>query len=270
MLKFVLIVAVAVYLAFAAVAYLLADRMIFLPPASSYTAARLPVVHVTAEDGARIAVLHLPHPTASHTILYSHGNAEDLGHLAGVLEQLRSAGFSVLAYDYRGYGASSGAPPTATGSYRDLAAVYRYAVRELRIEPARLILLGRSVGSGPAVHLAARESVGGLVIESGFASAFRVLTRVALLPFDRFPNERELRSVRSPVLVIHGTRDEVIHPRHARALHAAAREPKRLLWIEGAGHNDLLHVAGEEYGRALRSFAEVVALHAAGQPEPGR
>ena len=270
MLKAVLIVCIAVYLAVAAVAYFLADRMIFLPPASSYTAAQLPVVHVTAEDGTRIAVLHLPHPSASHTILYSHGNAEDLGHLTGVLEQIRRAGFSVLAYDYRGYGASSGGPTTASGSYRDLAAVYRYAIGDLGVEPARLILLGRSVGSGPAVHLAARESVGGLVIESGFASAFRVLTRVALFPFDRFPNERDLRRVTCPVLVIHGARDEVIHPRHARALHAAARGPKRLVWIERAGHNDLLHVAGEEYGRALRSFAELVSLHAASHAGPGR
>ena len=264
MLKAVLILGLALYLAFAAVAYFLADRMIFLPPASSYTASRLPVVQVPAEGGARIAVLHLAHPRASHTILYSHGNAEDLGHLSGVLERIRRAGFSVLAYDYRGYGASTGGPPTARDSYRDVAAVYRYAVHELGIPPSRLILLGRSVGSGPAVHLAAREPVGGLVIESGFASAFRVLTRVSLLPFDRFPNERQLRRVSCPVLVIHGARDEVIHPRHARALYAAAREPRRMVWVERAGHNDLVDVAGEEYGRALRDFAEVVSLH------PGR
>jgi fermentation-respiration switch protein FrsA (DUF1100 family) len=265
MLKPILVALVLAYLALAAIAYLLADRLIFLPPPSSYAPGRLPIVHVATDDGARIAALHLPHPAAAVTLIYSHGNAEDLGHLAEILAAIRdSAGVSVLAFDYRGYGQSTGGPPTTAAATRDLEAVYRYARDELGVPPGRIVLHGRSLGTGPAVELAAREPVAGLIVESGFVSAFRVMTRVPLLPFDRFPNLRHMRDVRAPVLVVHGTRDEVIPFSHGRRLFEAAPEPKQRLWVEGAGHNDLVWEAGGEYWAALREFARVVEAQTAG------
>lgn len=257
-LKSLLLVAVLAYVGLILVAYFAADRLIFLPPASSYSDAQLPIRLVPTADGARIAVLHLPNPGSSFTLLYSHGNAEDLGHLAPLLQQLQSAGFAVLAYDYRGYGLSTGGPPSAEGAYGDIAAVYRHATEELQIPPSQIILYGRSVGSGPAVHLAARHPVAGLIIESGFTSAFRVVTHLPLLPFDRFPNLRTIRDVQGPVLVIHGRQDEVIPFSHGERLYDAAPEPKQFLWVQGAGHNDLVWVAGEAYWRALSNFASLV------------
>jgi fermentation-respiration switch protein FrsA (DUF1100 family) len=253
--KAALIVVLLVYAAFAAFAYFASDRMIFLPPRASYSATRLPIVMVPADDGASIATLYLPNPRATLTLLYSHGNAEDLGQLAPWLEEYRRAGFAVLAFDYRGYGASTGGPPSASGATRDMEAVYHHAVRTLGIAPSRIVLYGRSVGSGPATELAARLPVGGLVIESGFVSAFRVLTRVALLPFDRFHNLRHIRQVRSPVLVIHGQEDEVIPWSHGRRLFDAANEPRLALWVEGAHHNDVLPMGGARYWAALRQLA---------------
>jgi abhydrolase domain-containing protein 17 len=261
MLKLLLVAAIT-YLAIAAVVYLVADRLIFLPPASSYAEGELPIVRVSTEDGVAVATLHLAGPEDALTILFSHGNAEDLGHLVPFLERLRETGFSVLAYDYRGYGLSGGGPPTAAGASRDLRAVYRYATEELGIPASRLILHGRSVGTGPATELAAREPVGGLVIESGFVSAFRVVTRAPLLPFDRFPNLHWVRRLRAPLLVIHGSDDEVIPVSHGRRLHDAAPEPKQALWVAGAGHNDLLLVAGDRYWAALRDFGETALRHA--------
>jgi abhydrolase domain-containing protein 17 len=249
-----LLTLLAVYAGVTLLAHLVADRMIFLPPPPSYDAAALGAVHVPTQDGARIAVLHLPNPAARYTVLFSHGNAEDLGHAAATLEELRAAGFAAIGYDYRGYGASTGGRPTAAGAERDHAAVYRWAVDSLGIAPDRLVLHGRSVGSGPATELAAREPVGGLIVESAFTSTYVVMTRVALLPFDRFPNLRRIRRVRAPVLVIHGTRDEVIPFAHGRRLYEAAPGPRQSLWVEGAGHNDLALVAGERYVRALRDF----------------
>jgi hypothetical protein len=84
------------------------------------------------------------------------------------------------------------------------------------------------------------------------------MTRIPLLPFDRFPNLRHIREVECPVLVIHGTEDEVIAPWHGQRLFDAAPDPKQLLWVEGARHNDLVNVAGAQYWQALRSFATVV------------
>jgi fermentation-respiration switch protein FrsA (DUF1100 family) len=262
--KAVLVTAIVVYVAFAAFAWLVSDRMIFQPPPSSYRAGQLPIVMLPTEHGT-IATLHLPNPRAAITVLYAHGNAEDLGQLAPWLEELRRAGFAVLAFDYRGYGLSTGGPPSAAGATDDMAAVYHHAVSTLKIPPSRLVLYGRSVGSGPATDLASRVPVGGLVLESAFVSAFRVLTRVSLLPFDRFHNLRHIRRVRGPVLVIHGTDDEVIPVSHGRRLYEAAGQPKQALWIEGAHHNDVALVGGARYWLALAAFGRQVAA-AAGVP----
>jgi fermentation-respiration switch protein FrsA (DUF1100 family) len=261
LIKESLLLIAGLYFTVAVAAYFIADRLIFLPPTSSYNVEQLPIVFVPIGDDAGIATLYLHNSSAALTILYSHGNAEDLGHLAPLLQQFHRTGFSVLSYDYRGYGLSTGGPASAKGAYRDLQAVYRYAVEELGIQPDRLILLGRSVGSGPATELAARVPVGGLILESGFVSAFRVMTRIQLLPFDRFPNLRHIREVECPVLVIHGTEDEVIAPWHGQRLFDAAPDPKQLLWVEGARHNDLVNVAGAQYWHALLSFATVVQHH---------
>jgi fermentation-respiration switch protein FrsA (DUF1100 family) len=104
------------------------------------------------------------------------------------------------------------------------------------------------------------------VLESAFVSAFRVLTRVSLLPFDRFHNLRHIRRVRCPVLVIHGTDDEVIPVSHGWRLFEAAGQPKQALWIEGAHHNDVPFVGGARYWRALATFGREVAARSAATP----
>jgi abhydrolase domain-containing protein 17 len=253
-----LLTVLGLYALVAVATWFVADRLIFLPPASSYTAGDLPVVMIPGEGESRIATLHLPARDSRFTILYSHGNAEDLGHLAGLLEEFRARGYGVIGYDYRGYGMSTGGPPGARAASRDLRAVYEHATDELGIDPSRMILLGRSVGSGPATELAAEEPVAGLVLESAFVSAFRVVTRVRLLPYDPFPNLRLIRRVGAPVLVIHGTADQLIPLSHGRRLLEAAPGPKQAFWVEGAGHNDLMMVAGERYWRALERFVQSI------------
>ena len=266
-MKVVLLTGVIVYACVATFAWFASDRMIFLPPSPSYRAGQLPIVMVPVE-GASVAAMHLPNPQATVTLLYAHGNAEDLGQLAPWLEEMRRAGFAVVAFDYRGYGMSTGGPTTAHGAVRDMEAVYRWVVNTLRVPPSRVVLYGRSVGSGPATDLAARVPIGGLVLESAFVSAFRVMTRVPLLPFDRFPNLRHIRQVRAPVLVIHGTEDEVIPVSHGRRLYEAATTPKQALWIDGAHHNDVPFVGGARYWTVLAAFGREVATAAGAAATP--
>ncbi|HUP65933.1 MAG TPA: alpha/beta hydrolase [Thermoanaerobaculia bacterium] len=264
MVKSILILAVVSYAVLAAYAWMTADRQIFFPPRPSYTLSSIGGTLVPARDGAEIAMVHLPNPDAELTILFSHGNAEDLGHALPYLEALRETGYSVIGYDYRGYGASrGGGRATAEGTYRDIEAVYRYAIDKLGIPAANIVLFGRSVGSGPATHLAAREKVGGLIVENAFTSAFVVVTRVPLLPFDRFPNLENIRRATCPVLIIHAMNDEIIPLAHGRRLYEAAPGPKRRLWVEGAHHNDVVIAGGETYWRAIREFRSLVQ-----QPEP--
>jgi abhydrolase domain-containing protein 17 len=249
------LVAVAVYGAVAALAFVYAERVLFQPPEPSYTGALVPFTRLPVGDGDTLAVQHLANPDARFTILYSHGNAEDLGYLQQVLLELRDAGFAVIAYDYRGYGQSTGGRATVLGAVEDAAAVYRYVVDELAVPPQRLILHGRSLGSGPTLELASRYDAAAVVLESAFVSVLRVATRARVFPFDHYPNLARVRALHRPLLIIHGTRDGVIPPWHGQRLHDAAPGPKRLVWVEGAGHNDLAMVAGADHGRELAEFA---------------
>jgi fermentation-respiration switch protein FrsA (DUF1100 family) len=208
--------------------------------------------------GGEIAVVALPNPQARFTLWFFHGNAEDLGDIEGTLLALRAAGFAVFAYDYPGYGFSSGKPSEA--SLNAAARVARRYLREtLKVPPERTLLYGRSLGGGPAMQMAVEERTGGLVLQSTFMSVFRVATRWRILPFDQFENLRKIARLNCPVLVMHGREDEVIAFRHGEALFAAAREPKRRLWVPLAHHNDLVAVAGESYWRSLREFSELCA-----------
>lgn len=229
-----------------------ADSVIFQPHPSSYKDST-DILKITSANGNRISAIYLLNPAARFTLLVSHGNAEDIGDDRYWLEDLHQAGFSVLAYDYQGYGTSQGKPGEKV-LYQDEIAAYDFLTTNLKVPPERIIVLGRSVGSGPAVHLAARRPVAGLVLQSPFLSAFRVLIRIPL-PFDKFPNYKDIRRVRCPLLIIHGARDTIIEPSHGQKLYELANQPRQFLAIEDAGHNDLEMVAGAAYLNALRDFA---------------
>ncbi|MEG4312819.1 MULTISPECIES: alpha/beta hydrolase [unclassified Microcoleus] len=236
--------------------FFFSERLIFQPPPSSQSENR-EVIKVSSANGVKISAVHFPNPQAKYTILYSHGNAEDLEGILWVLREIRDSGFAVFAYDYQGYGTSQG-NPSEYNTYRDIEAAYNYLTQQLGVPAKQVILYGRSVGGGPAIDLASRQKVGGLVVESSFVSAFRVLTRIPLLPFDKFVNIDKIGKVRSPVLVIHGKADEVVHFWHGEQLFATANEPKLNFWVDGAGHNDLMDVAGDRYAATLRQFAKLV------------
>src|SRR5215813_8849549 len=104
------------------------------------------------------------------TVLFSHGNAEDIGDDESLLERIRAAGFAVFAYDYQGYGTSEGRP-SERHAYEDELAAYNFLLQSMHVPGSRIIALGRSVGSGPACDLASRHPVAGLILESAFTSA---------------------------------------------------------------------------------------------------
>ena len=233
------------------------DRLIFQPPTAGYQDTS-EIIKLGSANGMKISAVHFSNPQAQYTILYSHGNAEDLGYIWSVLRDIRDIGFAVFAYDYQGYGTSQG-KPSEYNVYRDIEAAYNYLTQQLRVPPKQIILYGRSVGGGPAIDLAARQSVGGLVVESSFVSVFRVLTRIPLFPFDKFVNVDKIGKVRSPVLVIHGKADRVVPFWHGEQLFAAAKQPKFNFWVDRAGHNDLMEVAGDRYATTLRRFVGAIA-----------
>lgn len=236
--------------------YLFSDRIIFLPRHQEYNDANC-FIEIQTLDGSYISACYLPSCTAEFTILYSHGNAENLGVLYDLFEMYRYNGFSIFAYDYHGYGTSKG-KPSEGNAYQDIMAAYLYMVNNLQIPPEKIILLGRSVGGGPATHLASNEKVAGLILEGAFVSAFRVVTKIKLLPFDKFNNISKIGNIQLPVLVIHGTADRVVPFWHGQKLFDAANQQKYKFWVEAAGHNDLVDIAGENYWQAIKDFAETI------------
>ena len=232
------------------------DRLIFLPRPSSYQETP-DFVKLESGDKVEITGIYLPLPKAKYTILYSHGNAEDLGKILPRLRDLRDIGFNVFAYDYQGYGTSQGRP-SVKGAYQDINTAYEYLTQKLGIPANQIIVYGRSVGGGPSVDLASREPVAGLVIESSFTTAFRVVTRVSIYPFDKFPSINKIKNVNCPVLVIHGNVDRVIPFSHGQELFATANQPKLSFWVNGAGHNNLLEVAGEKYVKVMGEFVKLI------------
>jgi abhydrolase domain-containing protein 17 len=241
------------YVALCGDAVFFADNIIFQPHHSSYTDTPQ-ILKIASTSDRKISALYLPNPSARYTLLVSHGNAEDLGDIRDWLDELRGAGFSVLAYDYQGYGTSQG-KPGEKAAYDDESAAYDFLALNLGTPPDRIIIFGRSVGTGPAVQLATRRPAAGLVLQSPFLSAFRVLTRWPLLPFDRFPNYKRIAHVHCPVLIMHGTADRVIAAWHGQRLFQLANEPKQFVAMHGAGHNDFNPAVTQIANHALLEFA---------------
>lgn len=239
------------------VIYIVSDFMIFPTPQVSYqdNADHFPkVIKLNTRDGKKISAIYLKNPQAKQTILFSHGNGEDLGSVLSLLEEFRRIGFSVLAYDYHGYGTSEG-KTNEQNTYLDIQAAYLYLTKNLDISPQNIILYGRSIGSGPTIELARQTSVGGVILEAPMVSVFRVITVVPLFPIDTFRNYQKIADIKAPILFIHGVNDKTIPIWHGKYLYNLAKSPKHFFPVEGANHNNVMVVGGNKYLEAIRSFA---------------
>ncbi|CAI5512435.1 unnamed protein product [Closterium sp. Naga37s-1] len=257
----------------------LAAKFAFFPPTPpSYSIVEDPVtgklrfediapaenVEVTFLDtarGQRIAAMFVRNPRARLTVLYSHGNAADLGQVHDLYVELSNMlRVNLLGYDYTGYGASSG-KPTEFNTYADIEAAFTYLTAQHRIRPEDIILYGQSVGSGPTVDLASRTPrLRGVVLHSPIMSGLRVLYEVKTSFFlDIFTNIDKLPKVECPVFVMHGTADDVVDVSHGRGLAAVCKRPFEALFIEGARHCDLEFFP--EYLKQLRRFIAFLDQH---------
>jgi alpha-beta hydrolase superfamily lysophospholipase len=228
-------------------------RMLFPRPPARYerTAEHF---FLTTPDGVKINARFRANPSAKHTILFCHGNGEDLGSVSTYLEDYHKQGYSILSWEYRGYG-HSGGEPDEPSTYADAEMMLNW-LKQRGVPLRSVVLYGYSLGGGPATELARRHEVGGLVLEAAFVSAYRVMTRWPLVYGDKFKNLAKLEEVKCPVLVLHGTADEMIPLWHGERLFAAAREPKMKLFISGATHGGVVDTAKDKYWTTLRCFAE--------------
>lgn len=215
-------------------------------------------------DGTRLAgwfIPPFPRPSPPFpALLWFYGNGETIAAIWPVLRDFRPPWTALLVVDYPGYGASEG---RATEAAFYIAADLAYAALAARpgVDPARVRVYGRSLGSAAATYVAANHPVAGLILESPFTNA-REMSRRHYAPFPRFlirlrlDNLDMITRVRCPVLILHGTEDRLVPLEMGRRVAAAVPGPVELVVIEGAGHNDTYDMGGVAYRNKLWEFLD--------------
>jgi fermentation-respiration switch protein FrsA (DUF1100 family) len=254
----VLLLAGGAWAAAVGAAFLLQRRMMYFPDPTDPAippGRGIEDVTLVASDGVRLRAWLWP-GTRDAVLLVFHGNAGNRANRLEWMEPFHDRGWGVLLLDYRGYGGSGGRP-TEEGLARDADA----AVAFLEARGHRTIVhFAESLGCGVAVAAAVRRPPAAMVLHSGAVSLAQVAKRAypwlpaGLLMKDRFDCEDTIGGAGCPVLVVHGSRDELIPPALGRALYDAAAEPKEWYEVEGAGHNDLPFVGGRAYVDRVHSF----------------
>ncbi|TYZ62490.1 hypothetical protein PybrP1_001992 [[Pythium] brassicae (nom. inval.)] len=243
------------------------SALVFQPPPPSYGFTRRYFFLATSMRN-RIPAFYIPQDSAQYTLLFSHGNAEDLGMIYDWFREVgRRLNVNVMAYDYSGYGISEG-EPSEDACFADAEAAFAYLVSVKKTPPSNIILYGRSLGSGPTTHLAVQQSrlnlpVAGVILQSPLLSIFRVAFNFRYtLPGDLFCNIDIIEAVQSPVTIIHGTRDEVVPFWHGEGLFEMCSQEWRYkpLWVADAGHNNIeafLSTLGDDFFAHLIGFVNI-------------
>ena len=172
-------------------------------------------------------------------VIFSHGNAELIDHWPRDLQPYTQQGVSLLLPEYRGYGRSSGSPSQQTVT-DDFVAFYDRLIEDARVDPAQIILHGRSIGGGVAAQLADRRPSAALIIESSFTSVRAMAGRYFVPGFmvrDPFDTLAVVRRYDQPLLIMHGRADQIIPPSHADTLAQAGKKTQRI-YFPNIGHND--------------------------------
>ena len=220
---------------------------------------RIEEAWITAQDGTKVHGLYLPHAKPRGVLLYFHGNAGNVTHRIGRIRRLNQHfQLSVLGMDYRGYGKSEGSPHEK-GLLLDAVAASEWLAKREKISTKSLIFLGRSLGGGVAVQMAARYNSRALIIESTFTSLPDVAARqypwlpVRLFMRNQLNSLNEITNYQGPVLQSHGTADRVVAFSLGKRLHAAIPGRKTFVTIQGGGHNDPLPPS---YYTAFKKFLD--------------
>jgi fermentation-respiration switch protein FrsA (DUF1100 family) len=236
------------YLAVLSSLYVFQRQLLYFPDKSHPQLAGLAQLGVceiglTTADGVSLFSWYLPPREGRPVIFYLHGNGGNIGYRGDRMQRFAREGYGVLMLEYRGYGGNPGTP-TEAGLYDDARAGLDFLQREA-IAADRLVLYGESLGSGIAVHIAARQKVAAVILESPFTSVAAVaqyhypFVPAALLIWDRYDSLSRIGRVTAPILILRGDRDAVVPARFSEALFDAAPEPKESWSAPDAGHVNL-------------------------------
>ncbi|KAF0133289.1 MAG: phospholipase/carboxylesterase [Candidatus Saganbacteria bacterium] len=209
-------------------------------------------VFLKTTDGVAIHGWFVKNETSQKVILYFHGNAGNLTYNVDQIKALSAVPLSVFAIDYHGFG-QSGGQPTEKNLYLDAQAAYDYLVKQKKYPPEQIIIMGTSLGGAVATHLAAREKVGGVILESTFTSVRDMAQRMSgayrrpiVWIRSDFNSLDNIALIDAPLLIVHSKEDKSVPCEMAQALYNKAKPPKKLLLLEKGEHSGLL-LANQEY-----------------------
>jgi len=228
------------------------------------------IVHIPVNGDTLGAYLYKPQDDAP-VMLFFHGNGEIMiDYLYGFHHQVRELGLNFMVVDYRGYGLSTGSP-SLSRLLEDARAAFAHATQQLGIDPSRMVVMGRSLGSLAALEIVsgAGRDVRGLIIESGIARFEHWIGRMSVylerLNLDvellkqaliaAFNHEQKIKAAACPVLIMHAPNDEIVSVEHGRNL-AEWSDPGRttLPVFPRGGHNDIQYLNQEEYFTVVKEF----------------
>lgn len=217
---------------------------------------------LTTEDGIRINGWFVPFQGSEGVLLWFHGNAGNMGNRVDLLQRLNEElKLNILMIDYRGYGKSEG-EVSEEGTAKDALAAYDYLLSRPDIHPERIFVFGQSLGAAVAVRLSTESRVGGLILEAPFTSVKALTAEIfPWLPFKglisiKYDSMGKIKSVQSPLLVMHGDQDKVVPYEQGQQIFEAANTPKTFYTITGADHNNAYVVGGPGYFEAMKRFIE--------------
>lgn len=203
------------------------------------------------------------------TILYlcgAGGNKSYYNNLARV-QAMRQLGFSVLVIDYRGFGASQGSFPSESQIYQDSQSAWDYLVKTRQIAAENIVIYGESLGGSIAINLAVKNpKAKAVIVQSSFTRMAEVIEEkywLWLFPIDtilteKFDSLERVRSLKIPILFIHGTADDIVPSYMSEQLYKAAPEPKQIFLIPGARHYAIYQTGNNSYLRAIEKFMEKI------------
>jgi pimeloyl-ACP methyl ester carboxylesterase len=223
----------------------------------------IPAIHIQRR---RRSSASASNNNSKFTIIYSHGNAEDVGrslHYLDLLSEICQC--SVFAYEYPGYSIADG-EPSEENCYHAINAAYDYVTTTAGVDPAHVVLFGRSLGTGPTVDFCSRTiGIAGCILqsplESGIRCAIGYYSSFTLYPLDIFRSYEKVSSIICPVFIMHGERDTVVPCDNGRALYATLQQRPchsqvvyEPVWIRRAGHNDMPQVECLGHCRKFLAF----------------
>lgn len=219
-------------------------------------------IKIATAGGAKLDTWYFKTPEAKRVVIINHGNAGNLLNRLFIAKSLIQAGNSVVLYDYRGYGKSEG-DISLPGLQEDALAVYDYTRDTLGYKPEQIVLYGESIGGGVSARVAQQRPVAAVIMHSPFTALHHVAQSGAVwlhlypdwvFPQPHYENTSFVQGKHPPLLILYGDKDHLVPPEQSRQLFSQASQPKTIVLVRGAGHNDMIDVNEKLYYQSIDTF----------------